>query len=207
MSKLYKLTDENWETMNRTKWGPCVTHKTDGSGKLCSKGWLHAYTSPELAVLLNPIHANIKDPMLWVCEGEIEKSDFGLKVGTTRLTTIEMINLPQVSTTQRVIFGILCSLQIYENPHFAKWAANYLNGTDRCEAAARAAARTAAALRTARAAEWAAGAAEWAARTAAEWAARAAAEAAAEAAEWAARSGKSNIPLEILAKEALTYVD
>jgi hypothetical protein len=211
MSKLYKLTDQNWETMNCTKWGPHVTHKTDGSGELCSRGWLHAYTSPELAVLLNPIHANIENPVLWLCEGKIEKSDSGLKVGTTRLTTIRRIDIPQVSTTQRVIFGILCSLQTCENSSFSEWAAKYLNGTDRSEAAARSAAKAAAeAARSAAEAAWAAARSAawsaWSARSAAwsAWSARSAAWAAAWA---AAKAGKSNIPLEILAEKALTYVD
>ena len=59
MTKLYKLTDQNHQTRNNTKWGAGVTHTASGQGDLCTAGWLHAYTSPLLAVLLNPIHANI----------------------------------------------------------------------------------------------------------------------------------------------------
>ena len=56
----YKLTNENHETYNGTKWGPGVTHETDGHGELCGSGWLHYYDDPLLAVLLNPIHANFQ---------------------------------------------------------------------------------------------------------------------------------------------------
>jgi hypothetical protein len=47
--KLYKLTDQNAQTMNNTQWGPGVTHETDGRWALCGPGWLHAYEHPLLA--------------------------------------------------------------------------------------------------------------------------------------------------------------
>ncbi|KKL58315.1 hypothetical protein LCGC14_2226540, partial [marine sediment metagenome] len=59
---LYKLTDSNDQTYGKTQWGPGIEHAASGKGPLCTEGWLHAYTDPLLAVLLNPIHGNYKDP-------------------------------------------------------------------------------------------------------------------------------------------------
>lgn len=163
--RLYKLTDENDQTRNWTQWGPGVTHETNGKGDLCGPGWLHAYTDPRLAILLNPIHANIRHPHLWEAEGSGEtKDDHGLKIGVTRLTTICRLPLPDVTLEHRIRFGIVCAWQVCREPAWRGWARAWLDGRDRTMEAADAAA---------------AGAAGWAAAEAAGWAA--ATEAAAEA--------------------------
>jgi len=61
--KRYKLTDQNLQTHGGYQWVVGEWHKATGDGKaLCTDGWLHCYDSPELAVLLNPIHAGIENP-------------------------------------------------------------------------------------------------------------------------------------------------
>ena len=151
MNLLYKITDANWETKNRTKWGPGVTHTAPGAGALCTKGWLHAYLSPELATLLNPIHAAFKDPVLWEAEGEIGARDGQLKVGSAALTTVRTVEAPVFTMEQRVKFAILCAKAVYHDPDFVAWADAWLGGADRsykaeaawaAEAAARAARAT-----------------------------------------------------------------
>lgn len=129
--KLYKLTDENFETYGHTKWGENVTHEGTGNGSLCGPGWIHAYTSPELAVLLNPMHANFKNPVLWEAEGNIDLNDQGLKVGSKKLTTIKIIPVPEITITQKIAFGILCALEVYQEDNFVTWAKNWLTGADR----------------------------------------------------------------------------
>lgn len=167
--KLYKLTDQDGYTRRgksgETQWSEGFTLETNGEGDLCGPGWVHAYTDPLLAVFLNPIHADIKFPLLWECEGEIGKSDRGLKVGCKKLTTIRKLPLPDVTTEQRVRFGILCALEVCEEPQFMTWAGRWLAGTDRTKAAAAEAEAAAWAEEAARAAAWSA---EEAARAAKE---------------------------------------
>ena len=201
MALYYKLTDENWETKNHTKWGPGITNTASGVGELCTDAWIHVYLSPELAVLLNPIHADFKDPVLWEAEGEIGARDGQLKAGCKRVTTLRIVEAPAFTTEQRVKFAILCSKAVYTKPFYIAWADAWLSGKDRTVEAAEAAERAAEAAaeraeRATAAAEraavwatvWAAGATVWAARAAERAAERAArATAAAErAAEWAA---------------------
>jgi hypothetical protein len=184
---LYKLTDEQDRTRGGTQWGEGVTHEASGEGELCGPGWIHAYTDPLLAVLLNSIHANFRSPHLWEATGVVGKTDHGLKVGCTRLTTLRRVPLPEVTTEQRVRFGILCALAVCDEPGWRVWAERWLSGEDRtAEAAARAeselAAGAAARAEAATQAAWAAVEATWAA----EWTARASPSAAAGAAAWAA---------------------
>ncbi len=113
MTTLYKLTDQDGYTRrnydNACLWGENVSHSGTGEGDLCGPGYVHAYTHPLLAVLLNPIHADFPAPRLWEAEGAIAKSDRGLKVGCVTLTTIREMPLPIISTEQRVRFAILCA--------------------------------------------------------------------------------------------------
>jgi hypothetical protein len=161
MAKLYKLTDQKHQTYGGCQWGEGVERTAPG-GRLCSEGVLHAYTDPLLAVLLNPIHGNFRNPVLWECDGDVCVTDHGLKVGCTRLRTDKIIPLPSVTDTQRTAFGILCAKKVCKDAAWNTWADNWLSGVDRSMAAA-------AAAEAARA--WAAAAAEAAARAAAEAAA------------------------------------
>lgn len=207
MTTIYKLTDEHNQTKNETQWGIGWCHEVSGEGELCSSGWLHAYTNPLLAVLLNPVHANFINPHLWVAEGEgSTKSDHGLKVGYTKITTIKRMTLPVITDTQRVAFGILCVLEVYHDPEFVKWANGWLDGSDRSASAADAvytAAVYTAAYAAADADAAVAAAADAAARAADAAVNAAASAAAADAAAYAAHT--ADLDLVALAERAMTY--
>ena len=129
----YKLTNWQWKTHKDTKWGEGVTHETNGEGDLCSEGWLHYYHHPVLAVLFNPIHAQIREPILWECEAEGKhKDDMGLKGGCTKLTTIKQIPLPKITQKQKLEIALRCSLQAYrwnccnDLREWEQWVEKYL---------------------------------------------------------------------------------
>ena len=172
--KKYKLTTQNLTTHNGFQWEVGEPRTTSGDGELCGPGWLHYYHHPLLAILLNPMHADISDPILWEAEANgIHLDDHGLKGGCTQLTLTNRIELPTITLTNRVAFGILCAKTVCNDPAWNQWADDWISGKDRsAEAAARSAARSAAAA--AWAAAWAAAAARSAARSA-EAAARSAA--------------------------------
>jgi hypothetical protein len=136
--KLYKLTDQNDQTHGGTQWGEGVTHRGTGVGELCGPGYIHAYTDPLLAVLLNPLHGNfdLTDAHLWEGAGVVAKNDHGLKVGCVEFTTARRVPLPVVSAVQKVAFGILCALEVYSEPGYVAWARGWLDGSDRSYAAA-----------------------------------------------------------------------
>ena len=194
--KLYKLTDKNDQTLNNCQWGEGVTVETSGEGELCSAGFTHWYTSPLLAVLLNPIHGDydLETAHLWEGEGEVIKDDHGLKVGCKKATTLCRISLPEVTLEQKIASGILCAKEVYDGKDWNNWADKWLSGEDRSRESAWAAAEAAA---------WATAwdAARDAARGAARDAARAAAEAAAWAAVWAADAKPLN--LQAIAEKAV----
>ena len=143
--KKYKLTDQFLKTYNDFQWeiGKKVT--TSGNGELCSDGWLHYSHHPLLAVLLNPIHAEIENPRIFEVEaGGEHLDDHGLKGGCTEMTLVKEIELPVFRTTQRVAFAILCAKGVYKDKDWNKWADNWLSGKDRSTASAASAAAYAA---------------------------------------------------------------
>jgi hypothetical protein len=181
MKTVIKLTDKNMQTHNGCQWVLGEWKETNGEGELCGPGWLHGYSDPLIAVLHNPIHADISDLRMFMAEVEGKYlGDNGLKCGYTRMRLIEEINPPIITGTQKVAYAILCAKKVCTNKQWNFWADAWLSGADRSVCAAeRAAARAAA----------------WAAERAAERAAARAAEAAA--------SSNDRIDLIALAKEAV----
>jgi len=180
---VYKLTSQDMTTYGGFRWELGIPAETSGDGDLCGPGWLHCYSDPLLAVMLNPIHGNIDNPRLFRAEaGGKSQHDHGIKSGYTRMTLVEEIPVPAVTTEQRIRFAILCSLKVYSDPAYVKWAEGWLSGEDRSKSAAGAAAREA---------EVAAEAAAREAEVAASWAAAWAAAGAARAAAWAARAARA----------------
>ena len=207
--KVYKLTDEDDQTFNDTQWSAGTEHTADGKSKdLCNNHWIHAYPTPELAVLMNPVHANFTNAHLWECD-----ADVGLvlsdKLGCTRLRTIKQIPLPVITIEQSVRFGILCAISVYDtwsasdtNAAWITWARAWLSGGSPSTASAVRSAESAwaasagmAAYRSAESAV-AAGMAESAVWAAAVWAA---AGMAAEAGMAAYRSAESAVAIDLVA--------
>ena len=132
----YKLTDQDGYTRrgeyNQTLWGRNVTHSVPkslrkGNNQLCSSGFIHFYHSPELAVLLNPIHANIESPVLWSVKAKLLVNDKYIKAGARTVTTIEIVPLPNCTTENRIRFAISCALAAHREETFIRWANNWLS--------------------------------------------------------------------------------
>lgn len=144
METVYKLTDKDNRTRpgmyNETFWGEGVTHTELGAKELCGPGWIHAYTSPILAVLLNRAHANFdeKTMQLWGCQAEVglRRAD---KIGCTVLTTVKKIDFPVFTLIQKQAFAILVAKAVYREDSFQLWADGWLSGKDRSANAAYAA--------------------------------------------------------------------
>ena len=110
----------------------------DRDNRLCEPGLLHVYEgSPELAVLLDPIHAKLgPNALCYEVKGKIVVRDGQLKVGGHRFTVVTRRGLPKATLEIRVRFALLCGLSVYKEPTWARWAQAWLSGTDRSYRAA-----------------------------------------------------------------------
>ena len=130
---MYKLVKQSsngvMTTMNSTEWNIGVTNTAIGEGNaMCSDAVLHCYSHPLLAVIFNPIHADIKNPILLEIEcSEIINTD-GLKHACKEQTPVAVLELPEVTTIQRVAFAIKCALLACKDDQFILWANKWLSG-------------------------------------------------------------------------------
>jgi hypothetical protein len=134
----YKLTNQNMTTHKGHKWELNKTYsisKENVGTTLCTDRVFHYYTSPELAILLNPMHADINNPRLFKIRCDSVIYD-GLKGGSKRQRFIKELKLPIITNINIVAFGLLCALEVCYEPEFRCWASNWLSGKDRTTAAA-----------------------------------------------------------------------
>lgn len=159
MTTLYKLTRPDLTTYGGYPWVLNEQRRFPGTGSLCGPGWCHAYLTPELAVFLNPIHANYQHPFrLFRAEGEIGIRDGDLKVGCRLLVLREECVVPRFTIEQHIAFGIFCTLAGRRGRQvpvalWDQWAEDWLSGKNRTGEPSRAAAADPA--RAARSAAWA----------------------------------------------------
>jgi len=144
----YKLLTQDQTSYGDCKWEIDEWKETSGEGSLCSHGWLHFYSHPLLAMLLNPIHANFDLPTLWEAETDGQwLDDRGLRHGVTHARITRRPALPVITTAHLVRFAILCALECAQSDGFRAWAARWLRGGERTYDAAYAAYAAYAALR------------------------------------------------------------
>jgi hypothetical protein len=135
--KCFKLTDEKGQSFNGMQWGEGITNeiqlKEDETIALCSNTCLHFYDDKYLAVLLNPTHAQFKSPILWeaIADGSNIISNYNLKFGCLKLTTLRKIELPEYTDLQKIYFGIICAKEVYKDEQWQTWADNWISGKDR----------------------------------------------------------------------------
>src|SRR3972149_2796205 len=109
LTRVYKLTRLDLTTYGGYQYVQGVRATFPGTGELCGPGWSHAYTSPQLALLLNPLHAAYTPCRLWAADGVIGATDRGLKVGCSALTLRREIAVPEIAIEERVRFGVGCA--------------------------------------------------------------------------------------------------
>jgi hypothetical protein len=120
-------------------WGPGVTHKVEANQEayLCTGYWIHAYEHPLLAVLMAPVHVvDFKNMIMWLARGSGAFKSDGTKCGVSELTTLRRQKMPEVTTAQRVRFGILCAKEVCKGVAWNAWADKWLSGKDRTAASA-----------------------------------------------------------------------
>ena len=143
MTILYKLTDAAGRTRGGStvlQWGEGITHTCslpDAPPVLCMGSVVHAYESPLVAALMDPIHGRYgATARLWEAEGDVVVREGGLKCGVRSLTTRRETPLPRLTTEQRVEVALRCALTVYREPAWVAWAERWLSGSDRSAAAA-----------------------------------------------------------------------
>ena len=126
---------------NNTKWelNTPITVTKEGT-EMCTDQVLHCYNHPLLAIMFNPMHADIKNPRLFEIEvDEIVNTD-GLKYASKQQTLIKEIDVPEITTEQKVEFAIRVAKLVCKDTDWNSWADKWLDKSDRSKESAYAAA-------------------------------------------------------------------
>ena len=126
----YKLTNQDMQTFGGMQWQLGEWGETDGQGDIGGPGWLHVYSDPTVAVLLNPIHANFAPCRLFTAEGEGAKieSTSSLQTGFTRVRLVEEVACPGVTIEQRVRAALMFAHEASADEGFRDLVAAWLSG-------------------------------------------------------------------------------
>jgi hypothetical protein len=116
MRTLYKLTNQDGTTHNGYEFGvigKVHTKPVKFNPNLCSSDVFHAYENLNLAFLMNPHHANIKNPRVFKILGDVVATD-KLKVGSFTQEVVEEQNVPgwvgsDKERQVRVLFAVKCA--------------------------------------------------------------------------------------------------
>jgi len=128
----YKLLSQEMTSHNGTKWelNVPITILKPGN-EMCSDQVIHCYNHPLLASFLNPIHANISNPRLFLISvDEIVASD-GLKFASKSQTLLEEIPYIDISLEKRIEISIKITKTVYKDKNWNEWADRWLSGVDR----------------------------------------------------------------------------
>jgi len=147
MTSVYKLTRPDCTTYGGFKYKVGQLYTFSSTGDLCGPGYSHAYLSIATAVLHNPIHIAYDPAILWRAEGVIAAHEGAMKIGCSTIRLIEPCPMPQVTVEQRVAYAIRLAWP-FGTPAWRTWALDWLNGTNRTLAAAKAAETAAQATKT-----------------------------------------------------------
>jgi hypothetical protein len=131
-----KLTNQNMQTHSGFQWELGKWYEINKDKRyhkgLCSNNWFHCYNHPLLAVIFNPIQANIKNPRLFTVNVKGKKlSNRNVKFGFPYMKLVKELLVPEITATQRIAFSILCTKQVYEDKQWNEWADNWLSGKNR----------------------------------------------------------------------------
>jgi len=128
----YKLTTQNLITHGTCQWTIGNWKHTNGKGYLCGPGFLHYYHHPLLAMIMNPVHANIHYPRLFEVDARgTHRNDRYLKGGCNSMKLIRELEIPTITTKQLSAFIILYAKEVDHSVEFNTWADDWLSNKDR----------------------------------------------------------------------------
>lgn len=110
---VYKLTDENMKTYNNCQWklNEIKEVRFIPELSLCTHGWIHAYESPEIAVLNNNMHGQYHPFTMRLFKADTLDSPKAFcghsKLGSTKMVLLKELPVPQPNLLNWKFYAIL----------------------------------------------------------------------------------------------------
>jgi hypothetical protein len=112
VATVYKLTDQHLRTMQACQW-EVGQWKIAGDDPGSIGGWLHCYFNPRLAILLNPVHAHIEKPRLWLAEARGRMVEqHRTKWAFSRMRLVKELPIPEMTAAEKLLFAKRCKEEV-----------------------------------------------------------------------------------------------
>lgn len=121
----YLITNQENHSWRNILWQENTTNEDDNPNYYFS-----VYKSLQVAKYMYPAYEGYligkEGPKIWEAHAENPTQEDGIRAKFPKLTTIKELTLNLPTKEQRITFGILCSLNLVQNPIYREWAINYL---------------------------------------------------------------------------------
>lgn len=130
--KAVKLTNTNGITESRIKLVEGVTYVSNGTGDSKILGRFRTYEHPLLARFFMQLHRSNDTSLAWEIETKGKTNSVTQEqTWCSSLIPIKRIELPLITTEQRVGIAINCALEVFKDEQWRTWAYRWLSGADR----------------------------------------------------------------------------
>jgi len=121
------------DSANRTRNGSRVfpgrsTFSSQASNNIVAQNASDIGASPLVAIMLNPWHAQLENPKM------LELHFTSIAIDSSHPTirmNVREVEVPEITTDQKIIFALLTISEIYKNDQFNRWASAWISGSDR----------------------------------------------------------------------------
>lgn len=122
----YFVTDETGKDWLGRQWTEETSFTEENPNYYFS-----CYQSPLVALFLSPAFDAYKNPQLWLAEPYEEQKDYDFRHISAGLKVLRKISVPEITAEQRIVFGIVCALNVISNKVFVDWGLAWLKNEDR----------------------------------------------------------------------------
>ena len=118
-----KWVSRDMTTRNNTKWEVGVPKELPERNnlKLCEEGLFHYFPHPLLAVMFKASSKCVNYSKLYEVKPEGKIVEGWNKRGSTKLTLVKELEIPQITDVQLIAFGVLCALEVCKQKDFVSW--------------------------------------------------------------------------------------
>jgi hypothetical protein len=106
----------------------CSSFSSQASYSIVAENASEIGTSPLVAIMLNPWHAQLGETKMLELEFTTGTS---IKENPAIKLNVREVGVPEVTTDQKIIFALMVITEVYRHESFTAWARSWINGSDR----------------------------------------------------------------------------
>lgn len=128
MAKYLLANSANHTRRGSSIFPGCSSFSSQAPNNIVAENASEIGTSPLVAIMLNPWHAQLGKPKMLEMQFTTVAVDSS---APTISMDVREVDVPETTTDQKIIFALMVISEVYGNKQFNQWAAKWINGSDR----------------------------------------------------------------------------